>query len=216
MSEIYREEKMRKEILVVPTGALLDWVTARWFISHQEIDLESKILANMQYKVRWDMEHDPSYQQPIPYGIVRNPETRKIVWYKRWDASSINGEERIHGKWSVGVWGHIEKLEVEWESNPLYATILQEVEEEIHLSWDQINNVKLLWYIKLDGGVEEYHLWVIYLISTQVDDVSINDWEIAKVHMLSLHEIETIIDSSDAELERWSELVVKNFDTLIS
>jgi len=162
------------------------------------------------------MEHDPSYQQPIPYGIVRNPETRKIVWYKRWDASSINGEERIHGKWSVGVWGHIEKLEVEWESNPLYATILQEVEEEIHLSWDQINNVKLLWYIKLDGGVEEYHLWVIYLISTQVDDVSINDWEIAKVHMLSLHEIETIIDSSDAELERWSELVVKNFDTLIS
>jgi len=216
MSETYREEKMRKEILVVPTGALLDCVTARWFISHQEIDLESKILANMQYKVRWDMEHDPSYQQPIPYGIVRNPESRKIVWYKRWDASSINGEERIHGKWSVGVWGHIEKLEVEWESNPLYATILQEVEEEIHLSWDQIKDVKLLWYIKLDGGVEEYHLWVIYLISTQVDDVSINDWEIAKVHMLSLHEIQTIIDSSDAELERWSELVVKNFDTLIS
>jgi len=216
MSDTYREEKMRKEILVVPTEMLLDWVDKRWYVSHTQIDLESKILAHMEFHVRWDMEQDSSYQQPIPYGIVRNPKTRKMVGYKRWDANSINGEERLHGKWSIGVWGHVEKHEVEWEQNPLYATILQEVAEEIHLSWDQISHVKLLWYIKLDGGVEEYHVWVVYLIATTAETIQINDGEIESVYFLSIDEIEKIIHSSNAELERRSDLIMQNFESFVS
>lgn len=216
MSDTYRQEKMQKNILVVPTQILLDWISERWFVSHTDIDLESKILSHLEYKTRWDMEQDANFQQPIPYGIVRNPTTRKIIWYKRWDASSINGEERLHGKRSVWVWGHVEQQEVLWEANPLYATILQEVEEEIHLSGDQISDVSLLWYIKLDGGVEEYHVWVVYLIATDVDEISINDGEIESVYLLDLDQIKNIIESSDAELERWSDLIMKIFETLVA
>ena len=171
---------------------------------YDEANFEEIILKNFEYQQRGKMEEDTSFQQPIPYVIIHNPETKTFVWYQRGDVNSASWEVRLLGKWSLGVWGHIEK-EQENDENPIRSTVYKEIEEEIWLT--DITNVKVLGYI-VDSTVPVnlYHLWVVYIAETQTTSAEACDGELAWVHFLSEEEVEGIITSPDADLESRSHI----------
>jgi len=74
---------------------------------------------------RGTVERDLRWKQPIPYVVLRDP-AGCIAAYPRRGA-----EERLHGLWSVGVGGHVEKCD---DAGGLPATLMacarREMKEE--------------------------------------------------------------------------------------
>jgi predicted NUDIX family phosphoesterase len=66
-------------------------------------DFMTRLLSQRDFLKRGDMEVDPSYQQPIPYTIIWNPKEEKLIAYKRSSDEAVSGENRLYGKWSIGV-----------------------------------------------------------------------------------------------------------------
>ena len=204
MSSQHREAKMRREILVVPTHKVYENHTFEGFIHAKEADLEQIILEHFEYKVRWDMEVDPSYQQPIPYAIIVNPQSNKVIAYQRWSSESTSWEQRLYGKRSLWVGGHIE-LEEKNAENPMHVTVVKEIKEEIWLT--DIQEVTVLWYINDNSDpVGEVHLGILYLITTHAKDIEIVDGELEQVFFKSHDEIEEIMSSPDCDVESRSKI----------
>ena len=78
---------------------------------------------------REQAEADPRWKQPIPYLVLRDP-TGAVAAYRR-----SGSEGRLHGLWSVGVGGHVERCD---ETASLAGTLLacarRELAEELHLA----------------------------------------------------------------------------------
>lgn len=199
-----REDKMLRPVMVVKSNTLYQNHQFEWFIPQNDANLEDLILSNFEYKERGIMEEDASYQQPIPYVIIINPKTQKIIAYQRWSSTSTSGEQRLYGKRSLWVGGHVE-IEQKDSNNPLQATALQEIKEEIGL--ENISKITSMGYINDNSNpVGKVHIWVIYLAETPEEEINIWDGEIAKVGFFSKDEIEEIMNSSDCDVESRSRI----------
>ncbi len=199
-----REEKMLRDVLVVKSSLIYTPETSWWFITANEVDFESKVIEHFEYQQRWKMEEDLDYQQPIPYVIIHNPEINKFVAYKRGSSESTSWEVRLFGKRSLWVWGHIER-DQENEVNPMRSTAKIEIEEEIWLN--DISDLKLLWYIRdKTVPVNLYHLWMVYLATTETKDMSVVDGEIEQVYFMTWEEIDSLMENTDIEMESWSKI----------
>ncbi len=195
---------MLRDILVVKSSLLYTPDTKWWFIPAEEENFEVKAKEHYEYQQRWKMEEDLNYQQPIPYVIVHNPNLDKFVAYKRGSSESTSGENRLYGKRSLWVWGHIEK-EQEHAENPIRATAKIEIEEEIWLS--DIHDLTLLWYIRdKTVPVNLYHLWMVYVATTNTESIEVVDWELEQVYFMTKDEIEQLMNSDDVEMESWSRI----------
>lgn len=204
MSESLREEKMKKKILVVKSDVVYKDKQFEWFCPVDEFDFESAILDNFEYQERGLMEVDDNYQQPIPYALVVNPTTEKVIVYQRGGKDSGTWDERIFWNRSLWVWWHIEREEKD-AINPMHATILKEIEEETGIK--SIIDMKVLGYINDNSDVVgKYHLWVIYLIFTDETKVAVVDGEMEKVFFKTKNEINTIMNSTNHRMESWSKI----------
>ncbi len=159
------------------------------------------------------MEEDKNFQQPIPYVIIVNPELHKVIAYQRGSSSTTSWEQRLYGKRSLGVGGHVE-LEFKDATNPLRETALQEIKEEIWLT--SIDSLKVLWYLNDNSDpVWEVHVWIIYLAETSEKSVAIVDGELAKVDFFSPEEIDEIMNSPDCDVESRSRIARKAYKEFI-
>jgi predicted NUDIX family phosphoesterase len=86
--------------------------------------LAELIEENFTTMRRGDAEENPAYKQLIPYVVVRQGD--KIFTYKR---LSAGGEERLHGKISIGVGGHMNQLED--DTLPFGLVLIENLEREL-------------------------------------------------------------------------------------
>ncbi|MBW2969020.1 NUDIX domain-containing protein [Candidatus Woesearchaeota archaeon] len=177
------------------------------FKPHSEIeDYESRILEYKKFLRRGDLEVDPSHKQPIGYAIIFNPKTKKIYAYKRAANKKDYNENRLYNKWSIGIGGHIEKVE-EKEDNPIHSSLIRELDEEVLINGSQ--EIKVIGYINDDrDDVGKVHFGVLYIVETDSDDVFPNDAESVHGEMMSVEEIKKIKNDSDSVLEGWSEIAL--------
>ncbi len=204
MSTQHREAKMLRDILVVKSSVLYTDETPWGFVPAADVEWEDQAIQHYEYKMRWDMEEDLNYQQPIPYVIVHNPELDKFVAYKRGSSESTSGEQRLYGKWSLWVGWHIER-DQESDANPIRSTAIIEIEEEIGLS--DIENLTLLWYIRdKTVPVNLYHLGMVYVATTHTPDVETVDGELEQVYFKSADEIDELMNSPEVDMESRSRI----------
>jgi len=91
-----------ERVYVVPRAALpeaADWYGLRTdrlgeFVAAAERD--------GRYEPRSEMERDPSFKQIIPYLVLRDG-TRYFLMQR----TAAGGDERLHGRFSIGVGGHL-------------------------------------------------------------------------------------------------------------
>ena len=92
--------------------------------------------------------------------------------------------------------------------NPLHASMLRELEEEVHV--DGSITPKVLGYINDDGDdVGKVHFGVLYVIETDSSSVKPNDAEIDGGEFRTIEELEKMNNSSDFEIEEWSRIALK-------
>ena len=118
-----------EQVLVVPTSLFRD---VGWFQGFQpEAEKYLSTLldpAYTSYRPRHEVEEDPSFKQLIPYCIFRCG--GEIFSYRR---CKRQGEQRLHGKRSVGIGGHISTLDTAGE-NPAYVEgMRREIAEEVYV-----------------------------------------------------------------------------------
>lgn len=118
-------DKLKKEVLVQERKILLGHRTSEK--GFEEVDEINRIklfesIGNGFFQSRYHCEKDEMILQPAPYVIIFGPDNT-VFCYKKADNREIYGEKRLHGKYSIGLGGHINK---EDEPNLVRACIKRE------------------------------------------------------------------------------------------
>lgn len=195
-------DKNEKQIMVVPRDVLFSGKQFEGFQNHGEINYESVILENHLYLKRGLAEEDPGHKQPIAYCMIVNPELKKVFAFQRSSKDKHYHEKRLHGKWSWGVGGHIEKIDGD---NPIHTSMLRELSEEIEMNGSM--NPKVIGYINDESDpVSQVHFGVLYLIETDSTIIKPRDQEMAEGELRSMEELEKI--TSTEVVEEWSKIAL--------
>lgn len=205
-----KEEKMARKILVVKADTLYKDKQFEGFSPAEDYNFENIVLENFEYQTRGEMEIDSSFQQAIPYGIIVNQTTNKVIAYQRDGTNS--GEQRLHNKRSLGLGGHIE-VEEKDAQNPLQATLIKEIREEIGL--DNITGLKIIGYLNDNSDeVGKVHFGVLYVVYTDDTEVEIGDGELEKVFFKTPEEIDELMNDPTCDMESRSRIARTAFQNI--
>ncbi|MFM8932945.1 MAG: hypothetical protein ACKOS8_13850 [Gemmataceae bacterium] len=95
-------------VLVLPTTVVDQWIIGSGFVPSSRLPPLEELLRveGFHFHPRHLAEEDPSWQQVIPYMVVRSPSG----WF-RYRRGKAGSENRLHALWSIGVGGHIEPVD---------------------------------------------------------------------------------------------------------
>lgn len=187
------------DILVVRTDSLSPWIEGRFgLITGCGDEILAHVEANHEFLPRPDMELDPSYRQIIPYvAVTRGDEvfaTRRL---------NAGGEARLHGKLSLGVGGHIERVDDDTSEGILMRALEREVAEEIAV--ENIVSLTPLGVINENGDeVSRVHLGFLFRMEV-TGDVAVRETEKLEGQWLKLSELHDY----DAQFEGWSRIAAE-------
>lgn len=194
--------KFDKEILVVDRTTLFAEKYFQGFSPASELDYQKIIRDNYFYIKRGDAEDNSNFKQPIAYAVIAHKSTSKIFSYQR-AADDNYHENRLRGKWSWGIGGHIDRVDDE-KKDPIQTSLLREIDEEVEL--ESFEEPVLLGYINDDKtGVGQVHFGLLFLIQTS-SKVKPRDLEISWGGFMTYAQLEEIYVNSETSVESWSEI----------
>ena len=185
-----------EQVFVVPRDALPD--AAGWYgLRTDGLDVfVAAVEAAGRYESRPVMEQDPAFKQIIPYLVLRD-DTRYFLMKR----TTAGGDERLHGRYSIGVGGHL---------NPgdggLLGGLRREWAEE--LVADFVPDFRLVALLNDDTTpVGAVHLGAVYLADASGRPVAIREVDKLSGSFATAAEVTAVAQN----LETWSKLV---FDAL--
>lgn len=109
------------------------------------------IAAEGEYRPRGEAEHDPEWQQVIPYLLMRDGERMFLMQRTR-----AGGDTRLHDLYSLGIGGHLNPAD-----GSVMDGLLREFHEEMVADWEP--EPRLLGLLKDDDVlVGQVHLGVVF------------------------------------------------------
>ncbi len=180
-----------------------------WLPGEGAIPLSWETLCTMlegEHPADWlpraEVEEDPRWKQPIPYVLVEDRAGR-LATYRR-----SGGERRVHGHWSVGIGGHVERIDGRSGlGDTLLACARREVVEELGQMPEAL---RFLGIVNAEiTAVGRVHWGLVFeaRLPIAVD----HSPELGPVHWHDPDHIRRSAASSDAtgiELELWSHLAL--------
>lgn len=190
-----------EEILVVPRARLLiDPVHG--FSRHAAESSLACVRAHGVFRRRTEMEHDHSMKQIIPYLIVRHD--RRLFLFQR---SSAGSEMRLHGKYSIGVGGHIDRSDVEGASDVIDAGLRRELLEELIIrgTW----RARLVGVLNDDTtNVGQVHFGLVHVVDVDTPNIAIRETDALSGRLVDAAEVRALRD----RMETWSQLILDAVD----
>lgn len=172
-------------------------------------------IANLRR--RGDVETDTSLVQPIPYAVVIAPfgedKEARVLMYKR---SSKGGESRLQDKYSIGIGGHINDIDVEnyfrspIENSPCSACLFRELFEELGVEKLNCEAVMLSDTPIYDDSeaVSSVHIGLLYtVILADIPDINVED-ALTSVEWVTIPDIAPGTERFE-KLEGWSKYVAE-------
>lgn len=199
----------KRLIMVVDRKTLFGNDHFEGFRPFNEIDYEAKILTNFKYMEEDSADKDPTYKQPIRYVMIVNPTLKKVFAYQR---SKQDHETRLRGKWSWGIGGHVEKLDIK-SKNPIHTSMLRELKEEAGIN--SSINPKVLGYINLEFDVHAVHFGILYIIETDSKVIKSEDPEITNGRFRTIEELNKICSSPKFIVEEWSRISLEQLKSYL-
>ena len=180
-----------EQVYVVPRGALPD--AAGWYGLRTD-GLDAFVVAverDGRYEPRTAMEQDPSFKQIIPYLVLRDGPRYFLM-----QRTAAGGDMRLHGRYSIGVGGHL---------NPgdggLLGGLRREWAEE--LVADFVPDFRLVALLNDDTtAVGAVHLGAVYEADVTGRRVAIRETHKLAGGFASPAEVAAVAD----RLETWSQL----------
>lgn len=168
---------------------------------------------------RANCETDQSLLQIIPYITLFDKKTKEVFIYSRGKGS---GEQRLAGKCSIGLGGH---MEIQPDGLTLSEIIveeaLREMEEEIQIDItaelrDELSsklfhgNVGFMYNSRTD--VDRVHLAVAFFVGVDAEQIMSKTHEagvITKGQFMSINDIQRAVDAGAFEIEHWTRMVLQ-------
>lgn len=187
---------MEEKVLVVRADLIEPLVSKPYSAGHSEAVLDC-ILKNHFFLERSKAEYDPRYRQPIPYVVARCG--GRFLLLKRTHRQT---EQRLHGKYSLGIGGHINPEPLNGAANIVEAGLRRELAEEI--SFGGRISYKLEGVICDDSNeVSRVHLGLVFLLDTDAEEFSVNEKDLMTARWATREEIAGLY----WHLESWSQIV---------
>jgi predicted NUDIX family phosphoesterase len=185
-----------EHVFVVPRAAVID--ETGWYGLRTD-GLEAFVAAlerDGRYEPRDRMEQDPNFKQVIPYLVLRDGERYFLM-----QRTAAGGDARLHGRYSIGVGGHL---------NPgdggLLGGLRREWNEE--LVADFVPEFRLVALLNDDTTeVGTVHLGAVYVADADGRAVEIRETDKLSGTFVEAREVEAVAD----RLETWSRLVFESF-----
>lgn len=190
-----------EEILVVPRDRLFVEPVHGFMRGRADAYL-ARIRDYGVFRLRAAVERDPSLKQIIPYLIVRH--AARLFLFQR---STQGGEGRLHGKYSIGVGGHISRNDVEGARDMIAAGLQRELKEELRIrsAW----RARPVGILNDDSNpVGRVHFALVHVVEVDSPDVSVRESETLAGRLASLQEVRAV----RGHMETWSRLILDAVD----
>lgn len=195
---------MDERVMVVPTDLFRELGYFQGFCPH--VDRYFATLtdpANTSYRLRREVEEDPSFKQLIPYVIFQHVQDGQPTLFQ-YTRGSGQGEGRLHSKRSIGIGGHISADDAEGTKSggaPYDIGLQRELDEEVCI--ETPFTARCVGLINDDETpVGQVHLGVVYLYDCQQPDVSPRESEIMETGFRPVAEL---LDGLE-RFESWSQI----------
>lgn len=196
--------KDEEQILVVPSQIIFakeKWQGLKTDNLDYYIDL---IKNNYEFKRRGDVENDPSFQQIIPY-IIFNFQDKCFI-YKYLPKA---GEQRLVDSYQIGVGGHINKEDINGNTDVLEAGMMREWSEEVDFKGNLLEK-KLVGILNDDTRtVEAVHLGLVYKFFGDSSEISIKETDKMAGELVAINKIEEHIKGNFGSI--WTQIVYREY-----
>jgi predicted NUDIX family phosphoesterase len=156
-------------------------------------DVLAAFATHGEHRVRGEVEDDPSFQQLIPYVVVRDGDRVFLMRRLRGGADT-----RLHDRWSIGVGGHIGESD-----GGLEGGLAREWTEELVADWTP--EFRMLGLLNDDTDpVGAVHLGVVYEVEAAGRPVTVRETHKLEGAFAPLADADALGD----RLETWSRLVL--------
>jgi len=191
---------MSEEILVLPAAE----VPAEFRIT----GVSTRSVGNVRTLLPMDqavfverdaVETDPNYKQPIPYILLKCGDR-----YFSYARSKMSGESRLVGKRSIGVGGHVDKVDGGDQANAYYAGLFRELQEE--LSYRPPVGIPPIIAVVSDCSDEvgTVHLGLVHLVEVEREDLFSLEDKLWEPMFCTLAELQR----DSALYENWSAMII--------
>jgi predicted NUDIX family phosphoesterase len=187
-----------ERVFVVPRSAVVDGAGWHGLRTDGLDGFVAAVERDGRYEARAKMELDPAYKQVIPYLVLRDGERYFLM-----QRTAAGGDARLHGRYSIGVGGHL---------NPgdggLLGGLLREWNEE--LTADFVPPFRLVGLLNDDATeVGAVHIGAIYVADAGGRRVAVRETEKLSGSFVDPTAVRAVV----GRLESWS---VHCFDFLES
>ena len=202
-----------EHVLVVPTELFRRLGYFQGFCPDVERYLETLFSRDhVSYRPRQEVEQDSGFKQLIPYAIFchRDPDGRQTVF--QYTRGTGQGEGRLHRKRSVGIGGHISRVDSSVATNlrsvhggdPYRVGMKRELEEEVFI--DTPYTDRCVGLINDDlTEVGRVHLGVVHCLDCQRPAIRPREPDILES---GFRPVEEILENL-TEFESWSQICVE-------
>lgn len=158
---------------------------------------------------RW-AERDSSLKQIIPYTMVVHGTEAYLL--RRLDSG---GEERLHGKRSIGVGGHINPVDQVEHDEVLEAGCRRELDEEVAIeSPFTLQTVGVINDESQDVG--SVHFGLVNVAHVETTDVAIRETDVLTGEFVSFDTLRKLAVDERGTFETWSALIVDRLDEALA
>jgi len=192
---------VNENVLVVSTVKIAPFLTGAFSSSNLDKALEF-IRGNHSFRSRAIVEDDPSFKQIIPYVVIQHHDQFLLA-----QRTNRQTESRLHGKYSLGIGGHINDLEnAGTDGDVIQAGLERELNEEVELRGARVS-LKLVGIISDDSTpVGTVHLGLVFILQTDRAEFTIRETDLMTAEWVT---VETLREKLD-RLESWSRIVFEN------
>lgn len=205
-----KPEEAAEEVLVVPTVVVMDCNHGKLFDGvRTDVDTFKTVFDNNScaFKLRGEVEQDPNWKQLIPYILIRYPRGAQTDgdWYLSYSRSSDQAEQRLAGKSSIGIGGHVTEADAEkpeagnnvdmqfllnhaYYGNRLWHGMVRELFEEIDIR--AVQKARIVGVLNDEStDVGKVHLGVVVLVDVAATAVSSSDPYVQNLQWMSIRSL---------------------------
>jgi predicted NUDIX family phosphoesterase len=192
---------VNENVLVVPTSGINPLLEGVFSSSNLDRCLDY-ILANYSFRSRAIVEEDPSFKQIIPYVLIRHNDQYLLT-----QRTSRQTERRLHGKYSIGIGGHINDLEQSANhKNVIHAGLERELSEEVHVLGKRVS-LDLVGILSDDStDVGKVHLGLVFILETDSPEFCIQEPDLMTANWAT---VDTLREKLPL-METWSQIAFQN------
>jgi predicted NUDIX family phosphoesterase len=192
-------DKTAERVLVIPSAVFHALGVFQGFCPNVEDYLPHLLDSkHLRYRLRCEVETDPSFKQLIPYVILKWRD--QVFHYQRGKRAT---ETRLQALRSVGIGGHISAEDGTLFDSPYREALFREVAEEVHL--DTTYEERCMGLINDDSTpVGQVHLGIIHVFELAEPKVRRREQALSRAGFAPLAELR----GQREEFETWSQFVL--------